>query len=135
MDVLSGIGTPQKIGPLLRAADVVLLTRGDLVSQAERDVFRLRVAQVNRRAEILEVNGLTGQGSRFVAARMLASKEVSKEVLRGDDFKLRFAMPAAVCSFCLGEKRAGSEFASGNVRMMGLPTASREPSPGSRSER
>ncbi len=62
IDNLSGLNTPYKIGPMLRGADVVVITKGDIVSQAEREVFAFRVRQVNRRARIIPVNALTGQG-------------------------------------------------------------------------
>ena len=117
MDTLSGTGTPAKVGPLLRSADVVVLTRGDLVSQAEREVFRVRVAAVNRRARILEVNGLTGQGSRALAQQIESAADIDPS----QPPRLRYPMPSAVCSFCLGEKRLGEDFASGNVRLMELP--------------
>ncbi len=29
----------KKIGPMLKAADIVVITKGDIVSQAEREVF------------------------------------------------------------------------------------------------
>jgi G3E family GTPase len=127
MDVLSGVASVQKVGPMLRSADVVVLTRGDLVSQAERDVFRLRVAAVNRKARVIEINGLSGQGSRMLATILETSAEWAPEA----ELSLRFSMPAGVCSFCLGERRVGNEFASGNVRLMELPAApdSTEPQP------
>ena len=126
MDTLSGMNTPRKVGPLLRSADVVVLTRGDLASQAERDVFRLSVAAVNRRARILEVNGLTGQGALALADRLAAAPTYDSESV----MHLRYPMPAAVCSFCLGEKRLGEGRASGNVRLMSFPdeTPSEDPS-------
>ncbi len=61
IDNLSGINTPKKIGPMLKSADVIVITKGDIVSQAEREVFASRVQAVNPRAVILHVNGLTGQ--------------------------------------------------------------------------
>jgi len=39
IDNLSGINTPKKIGPMLKTADIVVITKGDIVSQAEREVF------------------------------------------------------------------------------------------------
>ena len=117
LDVLAGVDTPRKIGPLLRSADLVVLTRGDLVSQAEREVFRARVAGVNPGCRILEVNGLTGQGTHLLADRLAKAPGVPAD----DPLRLRFPMPAAVCSFCLGERRVGSGRASGNVRLMPLP--------------
>lgn len=34
IDHLSGVHTPRKIGPMLKNADIVVLTKGDIVSQA-----------------------------------------------------------------------------------------------------
>lgn len=103
IDNLSGMNTPRKIGPMLRTADVVAITKGDIVSQAEREVFAFRVRQANPSARIVSVNGLTGQGS-FALVRVLAACE-GRETL--DDVMLRFTMPAALCSYCLGERRVG----------------------------
>lgn len=47
VDNLSGVHTPAKIGPMLKTADVVVITKGDVVSQDEREVFAFRVKQVN----------------------------------------------------------------------------------------
>ncbi len=47
IDNLSGINTPRKIGPMLKSADIVVITKGDIVSQAEREVFASRVNSVN----------------------------------------------------------------------------------------
>lgn len=62
IDNLSGINTPLKIGPMLRSADIVVITKGDIVSQAEREVFASKVQTVNPRAVVINVNGLSGQG-------------------------------------------------------------------------
>lgn len=114
MDTLSGVKTPRKVGPLLKSADLIVLTRGDLISQAEKEVFRTQVALANRTARILEINGLTGQGSLLLANQFLETQVFED----GMELRLRYPMPAAVCSFCLGEKRVGESFASGNVRTM-----------------
>jgi len=63
IDNLSGINTPRKIGPMLKSADIVVITKGDIVSQAEREVFASRVKQVNPGAFIMNINGITGQGA------------------------------------------------------------------------
>ncbi len=46
LDNLSGINTPKKIGPMLKMADIAVITKGDIVSQAEREVFASRVNTV-----------------------------------------------------------------------------------------
>lgn len=105
IDNLSGIHTPRKIGPMLKSADMVVITKGDIVSQAEREVFAFRVRQVNPRAALVNFNGITGQGS-FHLAKMFAGCDPT-ETLQGAT--LRFTMPGALCSYCLGETRIGED--------------------------
>ncbi|PID79018.1 hypothetical protein CSB20_12295 [bacterium DOLZORAL124_64_63] len=116
IDNLSGTGTPKKIGPMLKAADLVVITKGDIVSQAEREVFAARVNMVNTKARILHVNGITGQGSFELSTVWMGSEDTT--TVEGK--RLRFSMPAALCSYCLGETRIGSDFQMGNVRKMDL---------------
>ncbi|MGI5172915.1 GTP-binding protein [Treponema sp. HNW] len=114
IDNLSGINTPKKIGPLLKAADIVVITKGDIVSQAEREVFAAKVHAVNPKALIMHVNGLNGQGA-FELSRLL---EGGKNITSVEGMELRFPMPAALCSYCLGETRIGERFQKGNIRKM-----------------
>ena len=74
IDNLSGINTPKKIGPMLKSSDIVVITKGDIVSQAEREVFASRVNSVNPKAITMHVNGLTGQGA-FELSTLLYDKE------------------------------------------------------------
>jgi Ni2+-binding GTPase involved in maturation of urease and hydrogenase len=113
IDNLSGMNTPKKIGPMLKAADIVVITKGDIVSQAEREVFSSRVSSVNAKAIVMHVNGLTGQGA-FELSTLLEEKEQQINSVKG--LELRFSMPSALCSYCLGEKRIGEEYQMGNVR-------------------
>ncbi len=117
IDNLSGINTPKKIGPMLKTADIVVITKGDIVSQAEREVFMSRVTSVNPRATTMHVNGLTGQGAYEFSTLIYDEKKVVK-TLKGS--KLRFSMPSALCSYCLGETRIGDEHQMGNVRKIDL---------------
>jgi len=117
VDNLSGVDTPKKIGPMLKMADVVVITKGDIVSQAEREVFAYRVRQVNSSAVILNVNGLTGQGGHELGRLLLTAPETVD--LEGK--LLRFSMPAALCSYCLGQRKIGSDFQMGNVKKMAFP--------------
>jgi Ni2+-binding GTPase involved in maturation of urease and hydrogenase len=117
IDNLSGINTPKKIGPMLKSADIVVITKGDIVSQAEREVFASRVNTVNPGALILHVNGLTGQGS-YELSTLLFDEAGDIETLVGRE--LRFPMPSALCSYCLGETRIGGKYQMGNVRKMDM---------------
>jgi Ni2+-binding GTPase involved in maturation of urease and hydrogenase len=120
LDQLSGVHTPRKIGPLLKTADLVLVTKGDIVSQAEREVFAFRVRQVNAKARLLFVNGITGQGSWEVSRLWLDAPDGAP--LTGG--KLRFSVPSAVCSYCLGETTIGEDHQQGAVRKIQIEEAS-----------
>jgi len=117
IDNLSGINTPRKIGPMLKSADIIVITKGDIVSQAEREVFASRVNSVNPKATIMHINGLTGQGS-FELSTLIYDEEDNITSLKGRE--LRFPMPAALCSYCLGETRIGESYQMGNVRKINL---------------
>ncbi len=117
IDNLSGINTPKKIGPMLKSADIVVITKGDIVSQAEREVFASRVNAVNPKAVIIHVNGLTGQGACELGTLLYDTKQQLTSV-KGRS--LRFPMPSALCSYCLGETRIGEEYQLGNVRKINL---------------
>ncbi len=114
IDNLMGINTPKKIGPMLKLADLVVITKGDIVSQAEREVFAFKVRQANGKARILNINGITGQGAYELATLLRAAKPTPQ--LTGGT--LRFTMPAALCSYCLGETQIGEDFQLGNVKKM-----------------
>ena len=101
IDNLSGINTP----------------KGDIVSQAEREVFASRVNSVNPKAVTMHVNGLTGQGA-YELSTLLYEKKLEIDSVQG--MELRFPMPSALCSYCLGEKRIGEKYQMGNVRKMNL---------------
>lgn len=114
IDNLSGIDTPRKVGPMLKMADVIVVTKGDIVSQAEREVFAFKIRQNNSKADIIFINGITGQGAYDLGVIFKEAMEV--ETLENN--KLRFTMPAASCSYCLGETKIGDEFQKGYVKKM-----------------
>ncbi|NDL66933.1 GTP-binding protein [Anaerotalea alkaliphila] len=115
IDNLSGINTPKKIGPMLKSADIVVITKGDIVSQAEREVFASKVHSVNPRSITMHINGLTGQGAYELSTLLHDGKE-NLDTVKGK--QLRYPMPSALCSYCLGETRIGDDYQMGNVRKM-----------------
>lgn len=96
-------GKPEGYGPLLRDADLIAITKGDLISQAEREIFRTKVLKVNKTANIIEVNGLTGEGTIDIADEIRKSPELKEKTV------LRHSMPTAVCGYCYGNKIISSE--------------------------
>lgn len=114
VDHLSGVDTPKKIGPMLKFADLIVITKGDIVSQAEREVFTYRVRQANAKAKIIHVNGITGQGALELSKLFYDAQDVESVLKK----RLRFTMPAALCSYCLGETEIGKDYQIGNVKTM-----------------
>ncbi len=110
IDVTTGPNTPLKVGPLLTTADIVVMTKGDLVSQAEREVFRERVLEVNPECIIVEANGLTGKGSFELADLIGCGPDAGKDML------LRYNPPLAICSLCTGENRVSRKYHMGVLR-------------------
>ncbi len=112
IDNLVGLETPKKIGPMLSTADIVAITKGDMVSQAEKEVFRDAVESVNPMARAIHVNGLSGQGALTLKQAILATKPLEK--ING--MALKSSMPAATCSYCAGETTVGAAFQMGNIK-------------------
>jgi Ni2+-binding GTPase involved in maturation of urease and hydrogenase len=112
IDNLSGLDTPKKVGPMLSTADIIVITKGDMVSQAEREVFHQQVQAVNPGARVIEINGLTGRGSLRLKNEIMKSEPLQEITGR----QLRCPMPAAVCSYCAGETIVGSTYQMGNVK-------------------
>jgi len=97
LDVISG--DPSRYGPILTEADIVAISKGDLISQAEREIFRANVLKVNPRAKLVETNGLTGEGMIDIVEFIKASSEIKTEKLT-----LKHPMPSAICGYCYGNK-------------------------------
>ena len=97
---------------MLRYADIVVVTKGDIVSQAEREVFAYHIRKQNSKAYIMSVNGITGQGAFELSTLLEDAAEV--ETLIGGG--LRSSMPASICSYCLGETKIGQDYQVGNVK-------------------
>ena len=97
LDVISG--NPDRYGPILTQADIVAISKGDLISQAEREIFRTNVLRVNSQAKLVEVNGLTGEGVIDIVEFIKASPGIKTEKLT-----LKHSMPSAICGYCYGNK-------------------------------
>jgi Ni2+-binding GTPase involved in maturation of urease and hydrogenase len=110
IDVTSGPNSPLKVGPLLTTADAAVMTKGDLVSQAEREVFRERILEANPKCRIIEANGLTGKGSSELSDLMKGWPDISGEMV------LRHNPPLAICTLCAGELRMSKERHRGVLR-------------------
>ena len=98
---------------MLRLADIVLVTKGDLVSQAEREVYRHPHPTDELQGRHPARQRAHGPGA---AAIWPPSWPWPRAIESVTDMRLRFAMPGAVCSYCLSETRIGNRYQKGNVR-------------------
>ena len=113
IDATCGPNTPLKVGPFLSTANVVAVTKGDIISQAEREIFRERIIEVNSKAIIIDANGLSGQGGAELSEEMEKSGEISLE-----KEQLRHSAPFSICTLCVGEKRVNKKYHRGILRKL-----------------
>jgi len=98
-------GKPSSYGPILTKADIVAINKGDLISQAEREIFRIKLLAVNPHANIVETNGLTGEGSLDLIEAIMNTPHAEGELT------LKKSMPSALCGYCYGNKTIDAEAA------------------------
>ncbi|HOY38241.1 MAG TPA: GTP-binding protein [Bacteroidales bacterium] len=112
LEATSGMNLPRKIGPMLGLADVCVVTKIDLVSQAEREVFRYRIMQAAPQVRIFETNALYGIGIDPIVKSIESSSEVAfPMILRGNP-------PVGTCTVCVGKKEIGAENHFGVLRTL-----------------
>jgi Ni2+-binding GTPase involved in maturation of urease and hydrogenase len=114
LDCTAPAHAPRQLGPMLSQADIVVLTKIDLVSQAEREIITASVKELNPRALVFHVDALVGYGVESLATHLW--KLPSRQSYEGD--RLRYTMPSGVCSYCVGERRVGAEWQQGVVGKM-----------------
>ena len=110
LEATSGMNLPLKVGPMLSLADVAVVTKIDLVSQAEREVFRARIQAVAPAVKVREVNALYGIGVDPLVAMVRATPDA------GERMQLRGNPPVGTCTICVGKKEIGWESHFGVVR-------------------
>jgi hypothetical protein len=77
-------------------------------------VFAWSVRQANGSAQILSVNGITGQGIFMLSKKVMEARDIVSLT----DSRLRFTTPAAACAYCTGETRIGEDYQMGMMRKM-----------------
>lgn len=97
LEATSGMNLPRKIGPMLSLADIAVVTKIDLISQAEREVFR---ANINLAAKliIIETDALHGINIDNLVYQIEKMEELKEpSYLRGNP-------PIGTCTICVGKK-------------------------------
>lgn len=95
---LSNLSTPFKMRPLAGTADLVVLTRAEMLSPAEREIFLRRLHALNPQAIVFAANGLTGEGVSDLERAI--RERLDARLL--DVEPLRSTLPAGYCHFCQG---------------------------------
>ena len=112
LEATSGMNLPRKIGPMLTLADIAVVTKIDLISQAEREVFRYRVLESAKEISIVESNALYGIGIDPIVKKIEKTNEIEFPMfLRGNP-------PVGTCTICVGKKEIGAKNHFGVLRTM-----------------
>ena len=112
LEATSGMNLPRKVGPMLTLADLAVITKIDLISQAEREVFRYRVAESASGVTIMESNALYGIGIDPIVKRIEKIQEIESPMfLKGNP-------PVGTCTICVGKKEIGAKNHFGVLRTM-----------------
>jgi Ni2+-binding GTPase involved in maturation of urease and hydrogenase len=112
LESTSGMNLPRKIGPMLTLADVSVITKIDLISQAEREVFRSRVMESAKDVRVIESNALYGIGIDPIVKMIIKTNPVEFPMyLRGNP-------PVGTCTICVGKKEIGAKNHFGVLRTM-----------------
>lgn len=111
IDATTGPNTPLKVGPFLSTANIVAITKGDIISQAEREIFRERILEMNPDCHIIETNGLTGKGAAELASTFNETTNFEYEIEN-----LRHNAPFSICTLCVGETRIHQKYHRGVIR-------------------
>lgn len=113
MSSISGIHTPLKMGPMVSLADVAVVTKIDLVSQAEREVLLEKIKEVHQGIKIIETNALQGTSLQRLYNLIIHSAEIAPETL-----KLKGVPPVGTCTICIGKKDIGWKHHFGVIKKL-----------------
>jgi Ni2+-binding GTPase involved in maturation of urease and hydrogenase len=102
LEALAGVESALKQGPLLTEADLCVVTHGDRLAPAEREVFASRLAEHFPR-EIVWFDGLTRLGLPRLL-RLVHAALASVPPTTGGPLTPRSAPPRLYCSLCLGRR-------------------------------
>lgn len=112
MSAISGTHTPLKMAPMIALSDLCVVTKTDLISQAEKEVFRESIRQVSPEMDIIETNAVQGTGMKYLFRVQDTAPDVSEGIM------LRGVPPLGVCTICIGKKDVGWQNHFGVIRRL-----------------
>jgi Ni2+-binding GTPase involved in maturation of urease and hydrogenase len=114
LSAVSGIHSPLKMAPMIALADIAVVTRIDLVTQAEKEVFRERIRGISGKVEIVETNAIQGTGLRYLFREIAACMEIEDQ----KSITLKGIPPLGVCTVCIGKTGIGWHNHFGVIRKL-----------------
>lgn len=116
LSAVSGTHAPLKMAPMISLSDVAVVTKIDLISQAEKEVFRERIKEVAPDIDIVETNAIQGTGMRYLMKKI---EDMNVACTVNDE--LRGVPPLGVCTICIGKKQVGWQEHFGVIRSLNSP--------------
>lgn len=114
LSAVGGTNSPLKMAPMIALADIAVITKVDLISQAEKEVFRERVREVAPGVDIIETNAVHGTGLRFLIKAVRCGPDITSP----EEIVLRGMPPLGVCTICAGKKEIGWQNHFGIVKTL-----------------
>lgn len=114
MSAISGTHAPLKMAPMIGLADTCVVTKTDLISQAEKEVFRESIRRVSKDMDIVETDAIQGTGLKYLY-RLVDAAPVAESP---DKLELRGIPPLGVCTVCIGKKSIGWQNHFGVIRRL-----------------
>ena len=114
LSAVSGSQAPLKMAPMIALADVAIVTKVDLVSQAEKEVYREGIKSVSPEIDIIEANAIQGTGLRFLINHIRSFPHIED----ASTVTLRGTPPLGVCTICIGKKEIGWKHHFGVIRTL-----------------
>jgi Ni2+-binding GTPase involved in maturation of urease and hydrogenase len=110
---IAGIHAPEKMGAMVSLADIAVVTKIDLISQAEREVLIQKIKEVHQNIILLETNALQGTSLQRLYDLIEKSAPINKETLL-----LKGSPPLGTCTICVGKKEIGWKHHFGVVKKL-----------------
>ncbi len=115
---IAGIHAPEKMGSMVTLADIAIVTKIDLVSQAEREVLVQKIKETHSSVVLMETNALQGTSLHRLYDLIRTSADIDAEtlVLKGNP-------PLGTCTICVGKKEIGWKHHYGVIQKLDGQTA------------
>ena len=114
LDACSGSDRPEKMSSMISFADIILVTKIDMVSQVEREVLIQKIKEKYPDKKYIEGNTLQGTSLQLLYKAIENSDDIDTSTLQ-----LKGSLPLGTCTICVGKKDIGWQNHYGVVRKLG----------------